>query len=105
MKTGTEARLAAVAEAVGHGQQEHQILGVEDQARPDDVAVRRVVRRCSACLDLHDDAVVIVKDVYVVGDLGAPVASVQDWAPAPTDPICDIPNESLASDSTCCSNR
>jgi heme exporter protein D len=46
VKTAGEDRhrsqLAAVIESVAHGQEQDQVLGVEDQARPDDVAVRRI---------------------------------------------------------------
>src|SRR5580704_18683673 len=38
-----------------------EICGVEDQARPDDVAVRRIIRCGAACLDLYDDAVAVWK--------------------------------------------
>jgi hypothetical protein len=75
-------QLAAVTEPVAQGQEQDQILCMENQARPDDVAVRRIIGRGTACLDLHDNAVVIMKGIYVVGNLSAPIAPVQDRAPA-----------------------
>jgi hypothetical protein len=80
-KDGHRSQLAAVIEPVAHGQEQDQILGIEDQARPDDVAVRRIIGRGTACLDFHDDAVFIMKGIYVVGNLSAPIAPVQDRAP------------------------
>jgi hypothetical protein len=83
-------RLAAVTEAVGHGQQQRQAPGIEDKASPDDVAVSRVVGCGAARLDLYDDAVEVVEGVNVVCDLWPSVAPVQDRPPDPVGlaPAC-----------------
>ena len=62
-------------------QEKGEVLGIEDQARADDVAIGGVASRAPPRLNLDDDPVIVMEGVYLVGHLSVPVAAEKDRAP------------------------
>lgn len=67
--------------AVGDGQEQDQVLGVNDQAGPDDIAVSGVAACTPASLNLDHDAVALVEGIYFIGHFCVPVAAEKHRTP------------------------
>jgi len=72
--------VSAVARDAGRKQQ-CEVTSIDDQRRADDITVTRVAPRTTACLDLNDDAVFVVKGIDLVRHGRLAILAKQDGPP------------------------